>query len=340
METSQPPPTQAKRHTPSPLPQQHHHQPHLPSWHDSALPFMVVVRDIAAFGSQANATPAPSTAGARARQRRRSSISLRPESAPTADAPGEGTAVGAGPTSSSAASSKSSAGGGSAVTMGAASAPDSTGQGRPATTTVPKYKTIYPEIRYVFADDDFAPTIDVLDSSARAPATTPPAGSGAGATTPAAAAATAEPAEDASFTSLVVDFDATGSAATRAQSLSTGWQVTGVRSQSTAEPAWPAWAEAREGEACATVVYVDGMGVAAATAAPADGDNGSGIGSGEDDAMETTGVQQQSVGALIRRFRAVNGALRKILDQQQGAVGAVRQSDQDQAQDQARVNSI
>lgn len=68
-------------------------------------------------------------------------------------------------------------------------------------------KQLYPEVRYVFEDDDFNPTIEALDQ---------------------------EPGD----VSVVVDFDQTGEKVVSYRSLSPYWQVVNVSSDDSAAPSW------------------------------------------------------------------------------------------------------
>jgi hypothetical protein len=68
-------------------------------------------------------------------------------------------------------------------------------------------KQLYPEVRYVFEDDDFNPTIEALDQ---------------------------EPGD----VSVVVDFDQSGEKVVSYRSLSPYWQVVNVSSDDSAAPSW------------------------------------------------------------------------------------------------------
>lgn len=68
-------------------------------------------------------------------------------------------------------------------------------------------KPLYPEVRYVFEDDDFNPTIEALDQ---------------------------EPGD----VSVLVDFDQTGEKVVSYKSLSPYWQVVNVSSDDSAAPSW------------------------------------------------------------------------------------------------------
>lgn len=68
-------------------------------------------------------------------------------------------------------------------------------------------KQLYPEVRYVFEDDDFNPTIEALDQ---------------------------EPGD----VSVLVDFDQTGEKVVSYKSLSPYWQVVNVSSDDSAAPSW------------------------------------------------------------------------------------------------------
>lgn len=73
-------------------------------------------------------------------------------------------------------------------------------------------ETVYPDIRYIFSDDQFFPTIDVLNSQT---------------TTTFASSQSAEVAATASG-AVVVDFDETGNNILDIKSLAVNWQVAGV----------------------------------------------------------------------------------------------------------------
>lgn len=160
----------------------------------------------------------------------------------------------------------------------------------------------------MFSDDDFAPTIDVLDSMG---------------------------ADDAS---LILDFDESGTKVVGVKSLSPAWQVTAVTSHQkknksspgvgsasgsggsssagtnnhhqsgNSASSTPVWAEmASETDSVAHVVYVDGMPAVRSRALTRRRSNNSGIG----ESPNNNG--NADVNSLIRIFQERNTQLRHIL---------------------------
>lgn len=205
----------------------------VPPWHDSALPFLVLVRDSTPGQSTSpTPTPSPTPQAPKHRQswRQRQSSDPQPQTS-------------------------------TSITSTAASAK--------------KYKLAYPEIRYVFADDDFSPAIDVLDSCNS---------------------------DGPGETGVVVDFDASGVNVIQAQSLSTGWQVHGVerlaqdRGTSASGHVWAAGAEP-----VANVVYIDGAAAPATDVQARVGQNAAQGG-------------EKNVEELVKRFNEVSEQMRRVLE--------------------------
>ncbi|KAF5096485.1 hypothetical protein D0Z03_001607 [Geotrichum reessii] len=92
-------------------------------------------------------------------------------------------------------------------------------------------ETVYPDIRYIFSDDQFFPTIDVLNSqtaaAAAAAATTTTTTTNTNTTKTFAGSQLADVAATASG-AVVVDFDETGNNILDIKSLAVNWQVAGV----------------------------------------------------------------------------------------------------------------
>lgn len=232
----------------------------LPQWHASALPFMVVVRD--------------------------ASLS-------TATIPN--------PTLSSSSSSSSATTGGSnpGTTTNSNSIDVKSSTSHLPTTLTTHTRTIYPEIRYVFSDDDFVPTIDVLDSQQ----------------------------EDAS---VIIDFDATGTKVIGgAKSLSPAWQVTNVTTASASTSAnvqvggtkgqTPSWAEqAKETDSVAHILYLDGLPATRNKMLPINNNNNSSsISNSNTSSISTSStssnLDKANTQTLIRRFQETNSQIRKII---------------------------
>lgn len=157
-------------------------------------------------------------------------------------------------------------------------------------TSATEQETIYPDIKYIFSDDEFNPTIDILQN-------------GAGA--------------------VIVDFDERGEAVTGHGSLSTEWQITDIRlvrnsSESEAVPPAPTsatttvdsskqkdlstrappWAEAKmETDSVANVLYLDGVST-----------KGNAAGT-----MARSTVDMKDVEELINGFQKTNEQIRQIL---------------------------
>ena len=83
-----------------------------------------------------------------------------------------------------------------------------------------EWETIYPDVRYIFSDDQFFPTVEVLNSQTTTTA------SAADDNDPDAAAAAA--AGTIPSGTVVVDFDQTGQKIVDINSLAVDWQVAGV----------------------------------------------------------------------------------------------------------------
>lgn len=185
-------------------------------------------------------------------------------------------------------------------------------------------RTRYPEIRYVFSDDDFTPTVDVLDDTTNTDAA--PRGA-TGSSIEDNNDSSPVSADDEEFASVVLDFDATGTKIVAAASLSAGWQVMGVSMKQQqgltnaatgsgggmAAGSVPAWAElADEARDCvAHVVYIDG-----ASSKPATQANQT-----KKQQQQAQGQQGGNVEALIKQFQAKNEMLRKILSASNGTAG-------------------
>jgi hypothetical protein len=76
-----------------------------------------------------------------------------------------------------------------------------------------EWETIYPDVRYIFSDDQFFPTVEVLNSQT---------------TTTASAADDPDAAAVTTSGTVVVDFDHTGQKIVDINSLAVDWQVAGV----------------------------------------------------------------------------------------------------------------
>ncbi|CAN6608641.1 hypothetical protein TRVA0_003S04786 [Trichomonascus vanleenenianus] len=82
---------------------------------------------------------------------------------------------------------------------------------------------MYPEVRYVFEDDYFNPTVDVL--------------------------------EDENDIAVIIDFDNTGEVIQGYQSLSPTWQIVGI---SSAASATPSWASSEHDDQQSIKLFIDG----------------------------------------------------------------------------------
>lgn len=248
----------------------------LPQWHTSALPFMVVVRDSTGNGNPntgAHSIPQAPPHTHSSVDRSLSASPLKPQS------PG---------------------------------LPQSSYSGSSSTTTANNsnnhYRTIYPEIRYVFSDDDFVPTIDVLDAQQ----------------------------EDAS---VIIDFDSTGTKVVGSQSLSPAWQIISVSSPSLLSPSPsspslsasssmlspgsrnvknkvrqtqpPVWAEqAVETDSVAHILYLDGLPVVTRSNKP---DTTTTTNKTKNPKSTTNDINTTDIQSMIRRFQETNGQIRQII---------------------------
>lgn len=179
-----------------------HHDLARPAWFDYPLPFMVVVHD-SSFVISPTVTPSSEST---ATHKRSNSTTSKPTTQCTPD-----------PQRSKACDPKLE------DTLNLA-------QSISSLEVSTESSDVYPEIRYVFSDDDFAPTIDVLDSRQ-------------------------------GDVSLIIDFDESGAQVVNATSLSSTWQISSVKEKVSSGAPAPAWAANDSMDATvAHVLYVNGTG--------------------------------------------------------------------------------
>lgn len=177
----------------------------LPSWIDYPLPFMVIVKDSSFVISPSASAPLPPLRSSNTQAARDRDNS---------------------PDTFHAASSTSPVG----STTSSSSSSHSLVKSLKVTT---QSREIHPEIRYVFSDDDFAPTIDVLDCRQ--------GGNG-----------------NNNDVSLILDFDESGTRAVNATSLSSAWQISSVTERVSTNAPAPAWASTDNDSSVAHVLFVEG----------------------------------------------------------------------------------